>query len=208
MKIQNIERFENSKVENEISDKDLEYFDANTPENINHIKITDCKSYTKEELKQLYDDFAGYINNDVEYENDGKDIDNIPQEKEYGNNYKQTGLHNVSWSKDKVDNTDKKVVLPIGEKIIQYSHNGISGKYFAPVGTSYNDLQLPDSKDKRTLTIYEVVGNFQVEVSKIAKQYFNKNSKSKFNETVQYKSDMTADKLIEMGILKKSRQDD
>lgn len=79
--------------------------------------------YSKKELKQLYDDFAGYVSDKVKYEYDGKNYENINKTTQYGKEYIETGLHKVSWSKDADDKTKRKITLNPGKILIQYQHN-------------------------------------------------------------------------------------
>lgn len=212
---------QNEKLDNLlISDEELKELDRSTRPDIENDddKYTNG-DYSEEELKQLYDDFAGYKNDDVRYEyakptsesngnvsikgEDYKDIiDKNGDIKEYGELYKQTGLHRVTWSDD-AKGKKEKIIIPAGTVLQQYSHKDSSGTYFEPQGTEYRDLQLADSEDKRILSTYEVVEDFEVLKSEIAMQYFNANSPESFDNAIQYQSSVAADELVKAGILKK-----
>lgn len=157
--------------------------------------------YSKKELKQLYDDFAGYVSDKVKYEYDGKNYEDINKTSQYGKEYIETGLHKVSWSKDADDNTKRKITLNPGTVLIQYQHNKSTGKYFADENEKYENLQLYDSQDKRKLNRYEVIKDFEVEESIIEKQYFDDETLDK--KTIQYFSEQNANKLVKLGILRK-----
>ena len=203
-----------------LSDEELKDLDRNTRPDIENDDDEHANGdYSEEELKQLYDDFAGYKNDDVRYEyakptiesngnvsikgEDYKDIiDENGDIKEYGELYKQTGLHRVTWSDD-AKGEKEKITIPAGTVLQQYSCKDSSGTYFAPQGTAYRDLQLADSEDKRILSTYEVIEDFEVLKSEIAMQYFNANSPESFDNAIQYQSSITADELVKIGILKK-----
>lgn len=190
---------QSSKFEAVLDDDEIDYLDQNTADSSESSSTVSIADYTDEELKELYDDFAGYTNGDVRYENDGNNIEDATLPREYSDEYKQTGLHRVSWSKDSLDGSEQEVILPVGTRIIQYAHEGTSGRYFASEGTDYSDLQLADSQDKRVLSTYEVVKELPITESIIAKQYFSNFEGS--GTTRQFKSEMTADELIKQGAL-------
>lgn len=202
-KADNAESFDNS--EDYFDYDELEYLDKNTDPNSDECPLCDSSDldYSEEELQELYEDFAGYINEDVRFEYDGRNIDSQEMPSEFGENYKQTGLHRVSWSEDSVEGTEENILLPAGTRIIQYSHEGASGRYFAPEGSDYSDLQLADSDDKRILNTYEVLQKFPVSQSAIAKQYFNSDEQPEAGSQIQYRSEFNADELERAGILKK-----
>lgn len=180
-------------------DDEIEYLDKNTADNSEGSFSVNIADYTDDELRELYDDFAGYTSGDVIYENSGKNIDAAIVLREYSEEYRQTGLHRVSWSKDSLEGSEKEVILPVGTRIVQFAHKGTSGRYFANEGTDYSDLQLTDSQDKRVLSTYEVTKELSIMESIIAKQYFSNSESSE--TTCQFKSELTADELIEQGVL-------
>lgn len=189
----------NSQFEAVLDDDEIDYLDKNTADSSENSSAVSIADYTDDELKELYDDFAGYTNGDVRYENSGKNIEDATLPREYSEEYKQTGLHRVSWSKDSLDGSEQEIILPVGTRIIQFAHKGTSGRYFANEGTDYSDLQLADSQDKRILSTYEVVKDLPITQSALAKQYFS-NSQN-LDTTLQFKSEMTADELVERGAL-------
>lgn len=190
---------ENSRFESVLDDDEIEYLDKNTADNSEGSSPVNIADYTDDELRELYDDFAGYTNGDVRYENNGKNIEDATLPREYSDEYKQTGIHRVSWSKDSIDGSEQEIILPVGTKIIQYAHEGTSGRYFASEGTDYSNLQLADSQDKRVLSTYEVVKELPINESIIAKQYFSNSEGS--GTTRQFKSELTTDELVEQGAL-------
>ncbi len=189
----------NSQFEAVLDDDEIDYLDKNTADSSENSSAVSIADYTDDELKELYDDFAGYTNGDVRYENSGKNIEDATLPREYSEEYKQTGLHRVSWSKDSLDGSEQEIILPIGTRIIQFANEGTSGRYFANEGADYSDLQLADSQDKRVLSTYEVVKELPITQSIIAKQYFSTSESS--GTTRQFKSEMTADELVEHGAL-------
>lgn len=189
----------NSQFEAVLDDDEIDYLDKNTADSSENSSAVSIADYTDDELKELYDDFAGYTNGDVRYENNGKNIEDATLPREYSDEYKQTGIHRVSWSKDSLDGSEQEIILPVGAKLIQYAHEGTSGRYFANEGTDYSDLQLADSQDKRVLSTYEVVKELPITESIIAKQYFSNSEGS--GTTRQFKSELTADELVEQGTL-------
>lgn len=185
-------------------DKSLETgndFQENKESKIKENNKVTSNEYSKEELKQLYDDFAGYVSDKVKYEYDGKNYEDIKEASQYGKEYIETGLHKVSWSKDADDKTRRKITLNPGTVLIQYQHSKSPGKYFADENEKYENLQLYDSQDKRKLNRYEVIKDFEVEESIIEKQYFGDETLDK--KTIQYFSDQNANELVKLGILRK-----
>ncbi len=189
----------NSQFESFFDDDEIGYLDENTADDKEGFSTANIDDYTDDELKELYDDFAGYTNGDVRYENSGKNIEDATLPREYSEEYKQTGLHRVSWSKDSLDGSEQEIILPVGTRIVQFAHEGTTGRYFANEGTEYSDLQLADSQDKRVQSTYEVVKELPITQSIIAKQYFSSSESS--GTTRQFKSEMTADELVKQGAL-------
>lgn len=146
-------------------------------------------SYTDEELKQIWDDDFGEVNEKV--------IDYDDPE------YIASGKIKPKWGNDAVDGPEV-ITLPEGTRVVQYAHPGTSGTYFAPENTKYDDLQLPDSEDKRQPTVYEVQkGGLPVEKSEVATQPWNKTETSpKGTGAMQYKTIENADMLVAQGKLK------
>ena len=190
---------QNSQLESVFDDDEIDYLDKNTADDREGSSAANIDDYTDDELKELYDDFAGYTNGDVRYENSGKNIEDATLPREYSEEYKQTGLHRVSWSKDSLDGSEQEIILPVGTRIVQFAHEGTTGRYFANEGTEYSDLQLADSQDKRVQSTYEVVKELPITQSIIAKQYFSFSESS--GTTRQFKSEMTADELVKQGAL-------
>ena len=148
----------------------------------------DVESYTKEEIKDLWDNDTGYMNAEF-----------LLMDKHYN----ETGIRKEAYSKDS-DGEPNIIRLNVGDRIIQYAHPERSGRYFAPEGTEYEDLQLADSKDKRILNVYEVLEQLPAEMSYVAEQEANKGKGLEFHEDViQYKTEMLAEMLEAKGILKK-----
>lgn len=195
-------RFENSVSETEaqeIDKSEIDYLEKST--SLDQEKHSnDISDYTDEELKELYDDFAGYVNDNVIYENNGEDVKTSNPIREYSDEYKQTGIHKVSWGDGSVENSEQVIILPVGTKLFQYSHEGTTGKYFfTNESTNYSELQLPDSQDKRILNKYEVVNDLSAIQSVVAQQYFSDFVNHK--NTLQFKTDLNAADLVEQGIL-------
>lgn len=139
--------------------------------------------------QELWDNDFGAINEDaINYEH--------PE-------YIKDGVIKPNWGSESVD-TPEQTVLPEGTRIMQYSHHGQSGVYFAPEGTKFDDLQLPDSQDKRIEKIYEVQeGGLSVSSSEIAIQPWNKkDDERKGTGAQQFVADKPADRLVEDGKIK------
>ena len=190
---------QNSQFESVFDDDEIDYLDKNAADDSEGSSAANIDDYTDNELKELYDDFAGYTNGNVRYENSGKNIEDATLPREYSEEYKQTGLHRVSWSKDSLDGSEQEIILPVGTRIVQFAHEGTTGRYFANEDTDYSDLQLADSQDKRVQSTYEVVKELPITQSIIAKQYFSSSESSE--TTRQFKSEMTADELVKQGAL-------
>lgn len=109
--------------------------------------------------KQLYENDFGAVNEKV--------FDYSATE------YLDEGKLSVNWGKDSVDGSET-ITIPSGTVLVQYSHEGQSGKYFALEGANYDDLQLPDSQDKRVMSKYVVPeGGIEMDRSEIAIQTWN-----------------------------------
>lgn len=147
------------------------------------------------EWKQLYANDYGALN--------GKVMDYTDPE------YIKTGKLKPNWGSDAVE-IPEKIILPEGTRVVQYAHQNQSGSYFAPEGTRYEDLQLPDTEDKREEKIYEVQnGGLEVEKSEVAIQPWNKVQGSSLGTGAeQYKSADTASSLVAKGRLKLVEQKD
>lgn len=152
----------------------------------------DNEKWTQEEKKayyqQIYDNDFGAVNEDVlDYEN---------------SEYLQSGKNIVDWGEDSVDEPET-VTIPEGTVLVQYSHEGKSGTYFASEGSDYDDLQLPDSEDKRVMKKYMVQeGGLEVEKSEIAIQIWNKNSDLREGTgEYQFVTQETAEDLVKQGKL-------
>ncbi|MEY8574740.1 toxin glutamine deamidase domain-containing protein, partial [Oscillospiraceae bacterium 21-37] len=147
------------------------------------------ESEWSEDDQQLWDNDFGAVNKDAIDYNDP--------------DYINDGIIKPDWGQESVD-TPERTVLPEGTRIVQYSHPDQSGVHFAPEGTEYEDLQLPDSQDKRVENVYEVQeGGLPVDSSEIAVQPWNKTGDSdEGTGAKQFVSDETADTLVEQGKLK------
>lgn len=163
---------------------------AETPlENSNSDRFSEETGRWTEDDQQLYDNDFGAVNEDVMDYNDPE--------------YLESGKLKPNWGADAVEAPDQ-TILPEGTRIVQYAHPGQSGSYFAPEGTKYDDLQLPDSADKRVMNVYEVQeGALPVDQSEVAIQPWNETADgSSGTGAQQYRSADIADSLVEQGKLK------
>ena len=144
---------------------------------------------SEEELQYLIDNDYGAVNGHVFDFNDPR--------------YAQEGILTPDWGNDSTD-SGRDVVLPEGTRVVQYSHPDQTGTYFAPEGTNYDDLQLPDIADKRNLQVYEVQkGGLAVHESEVAVQPWNKTDTSPDGTgATQYKTTDPASVLVDRGLLK------
>ena len=109
-----------------------------------------------EELKQLSDDDFGAVNGKV-FDYDDPD-------------YIKEGTLKVNYGPDTTGEKEA-INVPQGTRFDQYTHPDTGGHYFAEEGADYDSLNLPDVKDKRTLSTYEVVEDgLEVDRSGIAFQ--------------------------------------
>ena len=189
---------QNEKLDNLLlSDQELKELDRSTRPDVENddYENTD-RDYSEEELKQLYDDFADYENGDVRYEHGGeppfhKDKDGNDIENDFSEVYKQTGLHKISYDNPAKDRKWDKCQMSTGELLIQYHFPGRSGSYFAPPGTDLKDMQLPDSGERRIISIYEVIAplkdNPQISAftSIVGDQYYNQKNLTNIKEASQ-----------------------
>lgn len=64
---------QNSKID-VLFDDEIDYLEKNTTDSNKSPSNVSVIDYTDDELKELYEDFAGYTNGDVRYENNGKNM--------------------------------------------------------------------------------------------------------------------------------------
>lgn len=143
--------------------------------------------------QQLYDNDFGTVNEKVLDYNDKE--------------YLLSGKNNVNWGQDTKD-IPETISLPKDTRIIQYANPSDdgkpmkTGKYFAPEGTDYDDLQLPNAQDKRILAVYEVVDEMGLTVnrSEIAIQPWNQTDEAKSGtDNYQYVTSFNTEELLKQG---------
>ncbi len=215
-------------------DKFIQDLDENTSDIPDVENYSVDRDYTDEELQQLYDEDPGYANDEVIYfygrTEEVRDRIKISQPKyeevvssdavtdengeikteksyaEYGDLYKHTGLHRVSWGEDAVPDTiEDEMILPSGTVLERWSEPGIedNGSYFTDPGADFKDLQMAVSEDKREKHIYEVVKPIKVDISTIKEQPFDEREPGKeYKEVKQYKSSLGLADLLDLGILR------
>ncbi len=187
--------------------------DDNTSESFSD---KDWNEYSEAELKELWENDPGYINEKAYKELPSKyEIVNklskmgdiitgkeSPSRLEANSPYVKFGLHigNGNYRKDLVEGTEKDNVLPIG-KIIERRGDD-KGSYFCEPGTDFKNLHINVSEDKRPKSLYEVLKPLHVKESVIARQPFD-NKREYKQGTIQYKTAVKVIDLIELGFLKK-----
>ena len=151
-----------------VPDDELAQLDANTAPSARETIQELDPTYSEEEIKELWDNDPGYVSEQVLYTNDGKSITgemldengNLKEAfREYGENYRQTGLHKVSWMEGSgaVEGTENPVTLEVGTRLDRWNAPGApGGNYLAEADARFEDLQLPVSEDKREKISYVV----------------------------------------------------
>lgn len=145
------------------------------------------------EDQQLYDNDFGAVNEKVLNYNDPE--------------YLSSGRNVVRWGKDTSD-VPKQITLPPNTRIIQYANPNddgtprLTGKYFTLEGTRYDDLQLPNSQDKRIMSVYEVIDpkGLPVNKSRVAFQPWNQEGASNSNTgAIQFVTSYSTEELLKQG---------
>ena len=175
--------------------QEVRYLDANTSLNPDVIPKEEYLNLSKEELQQLEENDPGYVNEKV------LDYDNVLGKKE--NTYKFTGLHTeaICWGDYATKEGVEYITLDSGKIVSRWGEE--TGTFLSDVGVEYASLELPIIKEKNIQRLYEVVKSFPVEVSKVAKQPWNKeNGVEEIKPTIQYKTAIPIHALVKEGYLK------
>lgn len=175
--------------------KDL---DANTPAVLSADLPAAAKGlqHTREELMQLYENDPGYVNEKV------LDYENVLEKD--SNTYKETGLHTgaIRWGDYATKEGVEYATLETGKILSRWGDE--EGSFTSDVNVDYESLELPISKDKNVQSLYQVLKQFPVEISKVARQPWNEAVESgKEEETIQYRTPIPISDLVEKGYLKK-----
>lgn len=193
------QRLEEPKEE-ELFLADVKDLDANTPPVLSAELPEAARGlqHTREELLQLYENDPGYVNENV------LDYENV-LEKE-SNTYQETGLHTgaIRWGDYATKEGMEYTTLEQGKLLARWGNE--EGTFMSDVNVDYDSLELPVSKDKNVQSLYQVLKQFPVEVSKVAKQPWNETTESgveEKEETVQYRTPIPVKDLVEKGYLKK-----
>ncbi|MBQ8435261.1 MAG: hypothetical protein IJ460_05795 [Clostridia bacterium] len=210
--------------EDYLSDEDVAALETRKSDDLGGWDDSEYADYSDEELEELWDNDPGYLNKNVLYfygekkSADGKEYFAAPENSsvvskdenfedvyaDYSELYKQTGLHVVSWNKDYVEGTKENVELKPGmviERWIDPEREG--GRYFTEEGSDFDELHMNVSEDKREKVQYEVLMPLQTEKSIIAEQPFDEKQPEDYKPTVQFKTSMSCDDLIELGYIRK-----
>lgn len=182
----------------------LDELDTSTPENPEDSIQEIERTYTKEELDDIYKNDPGYVNEKATKELPGgkeKDPDRAVL-KEDGP-YMRYGYHDdlSNWKKDAVEGTEKETLLKPGKLVERWGDE--SGSYLTEPGTEFDDLHLNVSQDKLKKTTYEVVKPFPVTESVIADQPFDESSENRKGGAAQYRSHVSISELVDKGYLKR-----
>ena len=185
----------NEKDKEELFLEELNYLDTNTPLNPEIIPKEEHLNFSKEELQQLDENDPGYVNEKV------LDYDNT-LEKE-SNTYQFTGLHTgaIRWGDYATKEGVDYITLDIGKIVSRWGEE--TGTFLSDVGVDYDSLELPIIKEKNNQRLYEVLKSFPVEISKVAKQPWNKeNDVEETESVVQYRTAIPIHALVKEGYLK------
>lgn len=173
--------------------------------------------YSEEELKEIWDKDSGYVN--------GKVMKKLPSTHEMSedSNYKELisedylrdGLHKdvIDYGPESVPGTEEKVTLQPGTVLIRWGKE--SGKFAAPEGTRYDELEMPVSEDKlekNTYVVLRPLGGPESELvvkSKVAIQNWNNNTEASTDRTsedfwsggIQFKFQKSIKTLIQEGYI-------
>ena len=190
------EKKANEAEKEELFLQEVRYLDANTSLNPEVIPKEAYLNLSKEELQQLEENDPGYVNEKV------LDYDNVLGKKE--NTYKVTGLHNtesIYWGDYATKEGVEYITLDSGKVVSRWGEE--TGTFLSDVDVEYDSLELPIIKEKNTQRLYEVLKSFPVEVSKVAKQPWNKeNGVEEMQSTIQYKTAIPIQSLVKEGYLK------
>ena len=185
--------------------EDIKDMDFNTaPEPIVTYEI-DNSTITEEELEQLLEQDAGYVNETV------LDYENILNKKE--NTYSKTGLHTnaLRWGRYAKEGSIEYTILSAGQILSRWGDE--KGTFMSDVNVEYEKLELPMVKEKSIQSFYEILKPIPVEVSKVAVQPWNKarnkeaDTSENKKDVLQYKMPVSIDILIENGYLIKKLLD-
>lgn len=179
--------------------EDVKALDLNTDTNLStSIKEVE-ENITKEEILQLEENDPGYVN--------GKVLDYDNEENSELNTYKTTGMHTgaVHWGHYATREGVEYLTLKSGMLLSRWGDE--NGSFLSNIDTSYNCLELPTIQEKNKQNLYEVLKPFPVEVSKIAKQPWNKQvcevSDTSYESAIQYRTPVPINELLIKGYLKK-----
>ena len=175
--------------------QEVRYLDVNTSLHPEVIPKEEYLNLSKEELQQLEENDPGYVNENV------LDYDNVLGKKE--NTYQFTGLHSgaIHWGDYATKEGVEYITLDSGKVVSRWGEE--TGTFLSDVGVDYASLELPVIKEKNIQRLYEVLKSFPVEVSKVAKQPWNKeNGVEEIKPTIQYKTAIPIHILVKEGYLK------
>ncbi len=189
-------------TEEELFLAEVRDLDANTPE-ILHTELpaaADGIRQTREELLEMYENDPGYVNGKV------LDYENVLEKED--NTYQETGLHTgaVHWGDYATEEGVEYATLEEGKILSRWGSE--EGSFTSDMDVDYDLLELPVSKDKNVQSLYQVLKQFPVEISKVAKQPWNEDSEDGTKgETVQYRTPIPVGDLVEKGYLKKLEEE-
>lgn len=187
--------------EEELFLADVKDLDANTPPVLSADLPAAARGMqqTREELLEMYENDPGYVNEKV------LDYENVLESED--NTYKETGLHTgaIHWGDYATREGVEYATLEEGKVLSRWGSE--EGSFLSDVNVDYDSLELPVSEDKNRQSLYQVLKQFPVEISKVAKQPWNDAGESgKEGETVQYRTPIPIGDLVEKGYLKKLEQ--
>lgn len=185
----------NEEDKEELFLEELNYLDTNTSLNPEIILKEEHLNFSKEELQQLEENDPGYVNEKV------LDYDNTLDKE--SNTYQFTGLHTgaIRWGDYATKEGVDYITLDIGKIVSRWGEE--AGTFLSDVGVDYDSLELPIIKEKNNQRLYEVLKSFPVEISKVAKQPWNKeNDVEEAEAVVQYRTAIPIHALVKEGYLK------
>ncbi len=186
----------------------LDELEQSTPKNPKDSIQELVRTYTKEELEDLYANDPGYVNERVMKQlPGGKKLDTDRGVLSPDGPYMQFGLHDdlTDWHADAVEGTEKETVLQPGKRVERWGSE--EGRYLTEEGTEFDDLHLNVSKDKLEKTVYEVVEPIDVTESVIANQPFDEESDNRKGNAKQYRCNICIGDLVDMGKLKRVEEE-
>lgn len=181
------------------------------------------RTWSEEELQDIYDNDPGYIDELVykdypkkfeeETEDESKenfqDIGDKRGVLEEDGSYMETGFHDdlVDWDEAAVEGTEMEKLLPEGNFLVRYGSE--KGRFLTEPGTEFKNLHLNVSEDKLEKNQYEVLKPLPTTESIIRKQRFDEPAGDENNvkEAKQFYMEKAVEDLVKEGFLRKCEKE-